>query len=121
MLFSIKKSDIILIVFLLLTGLSLFSFNALNNEKGSVVKITLNGNLYGNYSLNKNQDITIENNGHKNIVTIKDKKISMYYSDCDGQECVKSGKTGRAGVPIICSPNGIVVIITGSETDTVAY
>lgn len=116
-----KKADLLLILIFLIAGLSLFSLNAFSKESGNTVKITLNGKLFGTYPLKINRDINIESNGHKNTVTIKDGKVFMSYSDCDGKDCVRSGKVSKAGVPIICLPNGVVVILEGGELDAVAY
>jgi hypothetical protein len=48
------------------------------------------------------------------VVEVKDKKIRIKESDCPQQLCVKMGWVSTPGVPIVCIPNKIMVVI---ETD----
>ncbi|MEA2065915.1 MAG: NusG domain II-containing protein [Thermotogota bacterium] len=45
------------------------------------------------------------------VVEVKDKKIRMKESDCPQQLCVKMGWISTPGVPIVCIPNKVMIII----------
>ncbi|MBE6904264.1 MAG: NusG domain II-containing protein [Ruminococcaceae bacterium] len=116
----IKKSDIVLIFSLLFVGMLLFSLNVFNKNEGQEVTITVEGELFGVYPIDKDKEIVIEKNGHKNIIEISNNAVSMAFSDCETKQCVEMGKVSTGGVPIICAHNKVCVIIT-SKSDTTVY
>lgn len=46
--------------------------NQMQSDNGEIVKITVDGNVYGTYSLTNNQEIEIKTDKGKNIVWIHD-------------------------------------------------
>lgn len=112
----IKKADIILAAILIIAGLAtsyLFSFG---DEVGNELKITSQGELFGTYSLFENQTIRVETgDGHFNVVRISDGSVSVQYSDCHGQDCVRSNSISLGGETIVCLPNKLVLEISGGE------
>ena len=67
-----------------------------------------NKNLpYGNKS--KDELIQVEFQGHKNIIQIKDKQISIIEADCHDKTCVNMGILKSAFTPIVCLPNHLVI------------
>lgn len=81
--------------------------------KGSEVQIYVDGQLEYTYELSNNRVVTLEKNGHKNVIEIKDGRVSMIESDCRNQICVNSGAISEVGQQIVCLPNKIIVVITG--------
>ena len=114
------RNDIILIVSLLLIAsigiLYLFVFR----DKGDTVKITVNGENYGTYSLNQDQVIDIcqgKNNEIQNRVIISQGKVSMEYATCPDGICVDHASIYRDGESIVCLPQKVVVTVITDKTD----
>ncbi len=101
---------IIIIIAILIVAIIFLTF-----PSGNTVKIYSDGVLYGQYSLSKNQQITIENGTNKNIIVIENGKVYMKYSTCKNQNCVLVGEISGQYNEIICAPNKIVIIIENSN------
>lgn len=110
-----KKADIILAVLLIICGLAASYFLSFGQEAGDELIITADGSHYGTYSLLEDREITVELDGHINKVTIDNGKVSMSFSDCKGQDCVKHSKISLSGESIICLPHKLVLEISGSD------
>lgn len=113
----IKKADIALFIVLILIGLGLSWWSAASGSQGQKVTVSVDGRLYGTYSLMEDQTVEVRHNGHLNKITIKDASVQMSYSDCRNQVCVKDGKISRTNQSIVCLPNKVVVEITGGEEE----
>ena len=108
-----KKNDWILaaaifFVAVLTIGLQLLK----TTDEYSEVEIQVNGELYGRYRLEQDQEIDVND---KNKVLIKDGKVRMEDADCPDQICVNHRAISRDGERIICLPNQTVVTIRGGE------
>ena len=84
---------------------------------GQKAVVTVDGRLYGTYSLSQNQTIEIKQNNHINKITIKDGAVQMSYSDCHNQVCVNDGKVSQTNESIVCLPNKVMVEIVGGEVE----
>ena len=97
---------------LLLFALSIF----LGGEKGAEVLITIDGELYGTYSLSENQEIPIIIDGvTTNLLVIKDGKADMTEADCPDKLCVHQRAVSKNNESIVCLPNKVVVQVTGAK------
>ena len=113
----IKKADIILLILIIAAGL-IISFGPLAKEAGGTdVRVTLNGETYGIYSLFEDQTIEIESDGHRNVIIIEDGTVRIESSTCKNQICVDHGKISLIGDSIVCLPNRVVVEIEGKGGD----
>ena len=113
----IKKADIILLILIVAVGL-IISFGPLAKQAGGTdVKITVNGETYGIYSLMEDQTIEISKDGHTNVIIIEDGTVRMESSTCKNQICVDHGKISLIGDSIVCLPNRVVVEIEGKGGD----
>ena len=74
-------------------------------EKTNIVEIIQDGNII--YTLD--ELIQVEFQGHKNIIQIKDKQISIIEADCPDKTCVNMGILKSAFTPIVCLPNHLVI------------
>ena len=118
MIASLRKADILLFFsFLALAALiaALPLVRASGNDENEKVRIISDGELVGIYPLEKDIEVEVNHDGHLNIVSIKDKKVHMKYSNCRNQICVHTGEIRRPGDTIVCLPNYVIVEITGSE------
>lgn len=114
---QLKKNDRILlgtVLLLLIAGVCWFSF--FGRETGASVKVTVNGQLYGTYSLKKNREVEITV-GEKvtNVLQIQDEKADMISADCPDKLCMHQKAIFRQGETIVCLPNKVVAEVIGGE------
>ena len=109
----IKKADILLAVLIIVVGLAATAALYCFATAGSTAVITVGGEVYGTYSLDEDNEITVEQNGHTNKVIIKDGAVSMEFSDCKNQVCVNQGWIKDSSKAITCLPNRVMVTIEG--------
>lgn len=112
-----RKSDIILIVLLLIIGTISSIAVSLSGTVGKRVTIEASGKPYGTYSLNTNKKIVVKNNGNSNTVVIKDGSVSITSSTCRNKVCVNHAPINKEGESIICLPNKVIVKIEGKGED----
>lgn len=111
----IKKADIVLFILILVFGLSVSGWSLTTNTGGEKAIVTVDGELYGTYSLSENQTIeVVQDHGHTNYITIKDGTVSMTYSTCKNQVCVDTGAISETRDSIVCLPNKVMIEIQGS-------
>ncbi len=118
----IKKADIILAVILIAAGLAASYALSFGQSAGDELVITVDGQRFGTYALMEDNEISIKRDGHINKITIRDGVVSMSFSDCHGQDCVKMAPISKTGENIICLPHKIVLEIEGGDAayDSVA-
>lgn len=108
-----RKNDFILFAFLLLiaaTGYLLYA--KLGNREASMVRVTVDGEVFGTYSLKEDKEIVIHDS---NIILIQDECVDMIEADCPDQICVKHKIISKNLETIVCLPNKVVVEIVGGE------
>lgn len=103
-----------LVICIVLVIIFIVVFIGLKNsfaEKTNIVEIIQDGNIIYTLDLNKSKDelIEVEFKGHKNIIQIKDKQISIIEADCPDKTCVNMGILKSAFTPIVCLPNYLVI------------
>ena len=105
-----KKKDWILIFVVLCVAASAYlaHYFLRDTGKGEVI-VEVNGKLNGTYSLNEDQEITI--NQGSNLLEIKNGKANMIEADCPDQLCVHQRAVSASNENIICLPNKVVVEI----------
>lgn len=102
-----KKKDLIIIAAILAVALALWGgmFLMRKDDYGSI-RITVNGQEYGTYSLAEDQVIAI---GDTNVCEIKDGKVKMTEADCPDHLCIRQKAVGSSGGTIVCLPNKVVI------------
>ena len=110
------KNDIILvsvlvgIILLAILGILLF------RESGNTVKVTVDGNIIGEYSLNKDKTVEIKSDRGTNLLVIKDGKAHVERASCPDGICSSHRPISYGGESIICLPNKVVIeVITDTE------
>lgn len=76
------------------------------------LKITVAGEIFGEYELDENKEISI---GETNVCRIEDGRVSMIWADCPDQICVKTVSITETGGRIVCLPNRVVLEIVGGS------
>lgn len=113
-----KKKDILLAgVILALAGIVWAVLRFAPGQAGSKLRITVDGRVYGEYSLEEDRTIRI---GDTNTCVIADGAVSMTEADCPDRICVHTKSIDARGGTIVCMPNRVVLEIVdpGESGDT---
>jgi hypothetical protein len=114
------KNDIIFIGALLLIFALAGGALLLFREKGNSVEVKVDGEIYGVYSLSKNQRIEVrtgENGEECNVLVIENGRAYIESASCPDGICASHRPISYKGASIICLPNKVVVSIT-SESES---
>ena len=106
-----KKKDLILAgAVLLLAGILAL---ALRLPK------TVDGEVYGTYSLAENQTVKIQTGHGTNVLVIENGSVHMEEADCPDGYCKRQGTISRVNETIVCLPHKLVAEVEsdGSTTD----
>ena len=109
-----KKNDFILAGGVLLVALVFLFLNYFVIHKdGARVNVTVDGELYGTYRLDEEQEIDIDGT---NYLVIHDGEADMTEANCPDKLCVHQKSISKDGETIVCLPNKIVVEVTGADS-----
>lgn len=99
----------------LFAGMRFFRFEA---GAGGEIEVTIDGELYGTYLLNEDQEIEIQTGGDRNVIRIQDGVAFMEEANCPDGYCMEQGKVSRQRQTIVCLPHKLVVEVTegGAES-----
>lgn len=108
-----KRNDwiligIVVVIALLFGGIQFFK----SADVDGIVQVTVDGEMYGEYSLDENMDIQIDDT---NYLSIKNGKATMVEASCPDQLCVQQKSISKDGESIICLPNKVVAAVIGGE------
>lgn len=111
-----KKNDVVLGGGILVIALVLFLVMHLTrNEAGNQIQITVDGEVYGTYSLEKNQVIEVKEKDFYNRIRIQDGAAYMEGANCPDGYCEEQGKINNRTQTIVCLPHKLVVEIEEVE------
>ena len=108
------KTELIVFAVMLAVALGAWGITTWIQSKKDIgsVEITVNGELFGEYQLAKDQSIDI---GGHNTLEIKDGKAKMVHANCPDQLCTYMDAIDERGGFIACLPNGVLVMGEPSE------
>ncbi len=122
-----KRDFAFIVIIIIVATLSYFIMNIGSDRDGYMVKVTVDGKLYGTYPLDEDKTIEIKNADGFNTVSIHDGQVSVTDADCKDKYCVKQGVISNNNESIICLPHKLVVEIAGTvdnnevgEVDSIA-
>ena len=111
-----KKNDVILGGGILIAALLLFLVMHLTRwGDGNQIQITVDGNIYGTYSLAKDQVIEVKEKDFYNRIRIQDGKAYMEEANCPDGYCEEQGKINGRSQTIVCLPHKLVVEVLDAE------
>lgn len=111
-----RKKDFMLIAFIVvIAAVSALLIQLIQRDAGSAVRITIDGVLYGEYSLSEEQSISIDEELGYNRLVIKDNSVYMTDADCPDKYCMDYKPISKGGGTIICLPHKLVVEVTGTR------
>lgn len=111
------KNDIILVsvlvgvILLAILGILIF------RQSGDTVTVTVNKQVYGTYSLNKNAEIEIRSDLGTNLLVIKDGKAYVEHASCPDAICASHRPISYGGESIICLPNKVVIAVSKQDSN----
>lgn len=108
-----KKKDYIVIIGVLLVAVMIWiGFGQLWKSDGSIVEVTVDGEVLGTYRLDQDQTVQIQKT---NVLVIENGKADMTDANCPDQLCVHQKAISKSGETIVCLPNKVIVTIIGAE------
>lgn len=113
----VKKSDLLLLVGLLVFALALFLLLPFfTGGDGNTVDITVDGKPYRSLSLSEDCEFSVHGIEGDNLICICGGSVSVTSADCPDLICVRHMPISNAGERIVCLPNRVVISIS-SDTD----
>lgn len=113
-----QKKDKLLVAFIVIAaGIAALVSNLFGNKAGSYVRVTIDGELYGEYSLQEDQTIEIQDTSGYNRLVITQNSVKMLEADCPDQYCVKHAAITNTNETIVCLPHKLTVEIAGDAAD----
>lgn len=106
-----KVGDILISVAVAVAAAVLIVFNLFDTKSGKTAVITVDGRLYGEYSLYEDKEIEIFGKNGYNKLKISDSEVKMTEADCPDGYCVSHVAINSVGETVVCLPHGIVVEI----------
>ncbi len=104
---NMKKNDWILAgSVVLLAAVLWIAFTVFRSGDNTAVLITVDGEEYGTYSLEEDQEISI---GDTNVCRISNGKAKMISATCPDHLCMKQRAVDNRGGTIVCLPNRVVI------------
>ena len=114
-----RKNDLILIFAALLLAAALCGALAVFRSEGAYALVTVNGEEYGRYALDKDTQQSIISGEHSNLLVISEGGARISEADCPDKLCVNQGEIRYSGQSIICLPHKGVVEIVGGERSNI--
>lgn len=117
----IKKADIVLAAALLVfCAATAWIAYGLGSE-GADITISVDGKLYGTYSLAEDNIIDVDTDYGHNQVTIEAGRAYMSEADCPDGYCLNQhrsqGGISSSNQTLVCLPNKVVVAVEGGDED----
>ncbi len=115
-----KKGDFVIIAIIIIMGI-LISLS-LSGDGGKYIEIICDGELYGEYSLSEDKNITVKSEYGWNEIVIRDRRACVIDASCKDKLDVAQGQIYKAGQSIICLPNRLSITVKGREEfDALSY
>lgn len=116
-----KRNDLLLIAACLILAVSawLWMDGPFKKTTEGEAVIYKDGTEYGTIPLNADKTVVIEDQNRRNVVTVKEGKVSMTEASCPDQVCVLTRPADREGQSIVCLPNRVVIEVKSSKKDII--
>lgn len=112
-----RKQDFILImVIVVITVFSALLISLAQKDTGEMVRITIDGTFYGEYSLSENKKIVVDEILGYNMLVIENGSVYMADADCPDKYCMDYKAISNGGETIICLPHRLVAEVTGERS-----
>ena len=109
-----NRRDLILVAALLLLaggvrlGIYLYGYFT----SGAFAEVSIDGEVLQTYPIDTDREVMLEtDDGHYNLLSIKDGKADITEADCRDGICVHHPPVSKPGETIVCLPHKLVVTI----------
>lgn len=120
----ITKTDVFLILFIVLITIGYFVFKSFSDEK-AFAEIYFDGEIIETVNLAEKEEKKIVTGENSSVVIVaKDGKIYFEESSCPDKVCIKSGELSENGDFASCLPEKVVIKVSGAEgnePDAIVY
>ena len=114
--YTIKKKDFLLGGGILAVVLALLLvMKVTGSEAGNRIQVTVDGEVYGTYSLTEDQVIEVKEGDFYNRIRIQDGKAYMEEANCPDGYCERQGKISGGAQTIVCLPHKLVVEVLEAD------
>ena len=114
--YLIKKKDFLFGGGILAVALVLFLvMKVTGSEAGNRIQVTVDGEVYGTYSLTEDQVIEVKEGDFYNRIRIEDGKAYMEEANCPDGYCERQGKISGGAQTIVCLPHKLVVEVLEAD------
>ncbi len=114
------RNDIIFILSLLLIVSLVGVCSFVLREEGDMVKVTVDGRLYGAYPLYEDAVVELqagEDGGQRNVLVIRGGEAYVKTATCPDGICVRHRPISRNGESIACLPHKVAITVYAAEDD----
>ena len=105
------ENDLVLILALLAVLLLVGVCLLLTQKQGDMVRVSVNGQLYGVYPLHEDAMVDIVTEAGYNRLVIKDGQAYVEATDCPDAICASHRPINGTRESITCLPHGVVITI----------
>ena len=115
----IRKADIALIALLIVFAGSFYFIFSTPGAAGASVTISVNGEALDELPLSRDAEFEVRNPEGVllNKLIIRDGAAEMAFANCPDELCVKHRAINLSGEMIVCLPNRVVVVVTGTNVE----
>ena len=114
--YVMKKKDFLLGGGILAVALALLLvMKVTGSEAGNRIQVTVDGEVYGTYSLTEDQVIEVKEGDFYNRIRIEDGKAYMEEANCPDGYCERQGKISGGAQTIVCLPHKLVVEVLEAD------
>lgn len=122
MVLAMNKSDIKLVIILLLIIICIFIVIGITREDGSMAEVYYEDELVLTIDLNTDGEYTIDGELGDVVLEVKDKMVRVKEENSPKHICSREGFIGDSSRTLICLPNKVIVKVVGeSDIDGVVY
>ena len=111
------KNDVILIAALLLLVVLAATLLFVFRRTGDTVVVSVDGQLFGEYSLSEDREVEIKNGEGYNLLVIEGGRAYVKLASCPDGICSSHRPVRNDGESIICLPNRVVIEIRAKGND----
>ena len=112
-----KKDKLLILLIVIAAGIVAVGSSMFGNKAGTYVRVMIDGELYGEYSLQEKQTIGIRETSGYNRLVIDQNSVKMQEADCPDQYCVKHAAITGTNETIVCLPHKLTVEIVSDTID----
>lgn len=107
-----KRDCMLIMAVLFMAAVSLLAVLLFWGGSGQIIRITVDGELFGEYSLSDDQTVEVAGPYGKNSIVIEHGAAYMDGADCPDKYCMRYAPISKENETIICLPHRLVVEVT---------